>query len=519
MFPASCSKANSGVCTPTTVNPARAYAAFQASTWGSVRWQLMHEYVQKSIRTTRPFSPATVSGRPPGVWSHREMPANGGACPHRSRTGLSGVHADRAPPVACPVTPASACLAALLASIRFCRAPVYPGTARCRPSVQWRAKIRAVAKRRTPMTLRTTAAWVRTDRIRVATYRPARANNSRGMATPTANAPVRSTADQPIWCWAPTSAMAASTGPAQGTKTRPRLRPSTNPPPSVTSRPAVIRAKGRSSRSPTGGTRSPRPSTASTLIPVHRSRLDGRPKALSNHEPASTVTEKLRTRPATTAKGRRRRRAAASRVWAEAPTSGAPAPAPTGDSSMTGSPPVPPPTVTGDRWATDAGTVAGVAPTSASSRPLAAPEAKITGSTGRMHGEMPVIFASGAASGLDEAEVGATPATVPASVAHRSPVTVGGGTGGEPVIEESPVGAGAGAPDVGASAQTLLAAARRRRRPFAVVAGLVLSFSVTVLAGSWLLSAFGLPSSLLRWTGISVLAVLGLGLLVPPVGD
>jgi len=132
---------------------------------------------------------------------------------------------------------------------------------------------------------------------------------------------------------------------------------------------------------------------------------------------------------------------------------------------------------------------------------------------------LPVIFASGAASGLDEAEVGATPATVPASVAHRSPVTVGGGTGGEPVIEESPVGAGAGAPDVGASAQTLLAAARRRRRPFAVVAGLVLSFSVTVLAGSWLLSAFGLPSSLLRWTGISVLAVLGLGLLVPPVGD
>jgi len=42
---------------------------------------------------------------------------------------------------------------------------------------------------------------------------------------------------------------------------------------------------------------------------------------------------------------------------------------------------------------------------------------------------------------------------------------------------------------------------------------------VTVLAGSWLLSAFGLPSGLLRWTGIILLAVLGLGLLVPPVGD
>ena len=64
-----------------------------------------------------------------------------------------------------------------------------------------------------------------------------------------------------------------------------------------------------------------------------------------------------------------------------------------------------------------------------------------------------------------------------------------------------------------------MAANRRRRRPFSVVAGLVLSFSITVLVGSWLLSALGLPDSLLRWLGIGVLGVLGLGLVVPAFGD
>ena len=59
----------------------------------------------------------------------------------------------------------------------------------------------------------------------------------------------------------------------------------------------------------------------------------------------------------------------------------------------------------------------------------------------------------------------------------------------------------------------------RRRRPVAVVAGLVLSFAVTVLFGTWLLSALGLPQDLLRWVGIVVLGIVGLGLLVPPVGN
>lgn len=57
--------------------------------------------------------------------------------------------------------------------------------------------------------------------------------------------------------------------------------------------------------------------------------------------------------------------------------------------------------------------------------------------------------------------------------------------------------------------------ARRSARPYLVVAGLVTSFTLVTLLGSVVLSVLGLPQDLLRWTGIVVLAVIGLGLLVP----
>jgi cytochrome c biogenesis protein CcdA/thiol-disulfide isomerase/thioredoxin len=58
----------------------------------------------------------------------------------------------------------------------------------------------------------------------------------------------------------------------------------------------------------------------------------------------------------------------------------------------------------------------------------------------------------------------------------------------------------------------------RRARPFLIIAGLVLSFSLAELLGTTILSALGLPDDLLFWLGISVLLVLALGLLVPAVG-
>ncbi|MDN4473500.1 cytochrome c biogenesis protein CcdA [Demequina zhanjiangensis] len=60
--------------------------------------------------------------------------------------------------------------------------------------------------------------------------------------------------------------------------------------------------------------------------------------------------------------------------------------------------------------------------------------------------------------------------------------------------------------------------AASRRRPIVVVAGLVTSFAVFTLIGGILLSSLGLPDDLLRWIGIVVLAIVGLGLAVPAVG-
>jgi len=65
------------------------------------------------------------------------------------------------------------------------------------------------------------------------------------------------------------------------------------------------------------------------------------------------------------------------------------------------------------------------------------------------------------------------------------------------------------------------AGARPRRgsaRPVATVAGLVLSFSLLVLVGSEVLSLLHLPQDTLRDVGIAVLALVGVGYLVPAIG-
>lgn len=54
-------------------------------------------------------------------------------------------------------------------------------------------------------------------------------------------------------------------------------------------------------------------------------------------------------------------------------------------------------------------------------------------------------------------------------------------------------------------------------RPYRVIAGLVLSFSVVTLAGSALLSLLHLPQDAIRWLGIVALTVIGLGLIFPQI--
>ncbi|MEA5360404.1 cytochrome c biogenesis protein DipZ [Amycolatopsis sp., V23-08] len=57
----------------------------------------------------------------------------------------------------------------------------------------------------------------------------------------------------------------------------------------------------------------------------------------------------------------------------------------------------------------------------------------------------------------------------------------------------------------------------RNRRPYAVIGGLVLSFTVFTLLGSLLIKALNLPDDILRIVGLVVLSVVGLSLLVPPL--
>jgi cytochrome c biogenesis protein CcdA/thiol-disulfide isomerase/thioredoxin len=57
-----------------------------------------------------------------------------------------------------------------------------------------------------------------------------------------------------------------------------------------------------------------------------------------------------------------------------------------------------------------------------------------------------------------------------------------------------------------------------RRRPYLVVAGLTLSFAVFTLFGSLLLGRLHLPGDAIRWLGLALLVLVGLGLLVPPLG-
>ncbi|MDR3033175.1 MAG: cytochrome c biogenesis protein DipZ, partial [Kitasatospora sp.] len=79
-------------------------------------------------------------------------------------------------------------------------------------------------------------------------------------------------------------------------------------------------------------------------------------------------------------------------------------------------------------------------------------------------------------------------------------------------------GAGAGEPGPGAGPKASAGARVGLAQPVSVIAGLVLSFSLLVLAGSEILSLFHLPQDTLRDVGIALLIVVGLGYLIPPLG-
>ena len=61
-------------------------------------------------------------------------------------------------------------------------------------------------------------------------------------------------------------------------------------------------------------------------------------------------------------------------------------------------------------------------------------------------------------------------------------------------------------------------AAPDRRRALVITAGLITGFSFFTLLGTALLSLLGLPDDFLRWAGVVILALVGLGMLIPAVG-
>ena len=58
-----------------------------------------------------------------------------------------------------------------------------------------------------------------------------------------------------------------------------------------------------------------------------------------------------------------------------------------------------------------------------------------------------------------------------------------------------------------------------KARPYVIIAGLVLSFSLSVLFASSVLSFLHLPQDLLFWLGVAMLGVLSVALLIPQVGE
>ena len=80
-------------------------------------------------------------------------------------------------------------------------------------------------------------------------------------------------------------------------------------------------------------------------------------------------------------------------------------------------------------------------------------------------------------------------------------------------------GAGAGAATATAKKprKPVVVSALDRRRPYVVVAGLVVSFSAFTLLGTLLLRSLHLPQDVIRWGGLIVLALLGIAMIVPSI--
>ncbi|MFD3816763.1 cytochrome c biogenesis protein DipZ [Streptomyces rubiginosohelvolus] len=122
---------------------------------------------------------------------------------------------------------------------------------------------------------------------------------------------------------------------------------------------------------------------------------------------------------------------------------------------------------------------------------------------------LPVVFLAG---GTGRGQDAGKPARSPGGT------EVGGGAAGDGGRAADERGSG-GTTDGAVATAPPAAPARvpRNRRPYAVVAGLVVSFAFFTLLGVTIISALGLPQDILRYVGLGLLVLIGLGLIFPPV--
>jgi cytochrome c biogenesis protein CcdA/thiol-disulfide isomerase/thioredoxin len=125
----------------------------------------------------------------------------------------------------------------------------------------------------------------------------------------------------------------------------------------------------------------------------------------------------------------------------------------------------------------------------------------------------PALFA-----GAPPVRVGRGGRVVTGAATRRGPVSVpiSGDTSPDAADDAVDTGAGSVAPaGIPGDADVSRRRAARSWRPYLVIAGLVVSFSVFTLLGSLILGALGLPQDLLRWLGIGLLVAIGVGMIVP----
>jgi cytochrome c biogenesis protein CcdA/thiol-disulfide isomerase/thioredoxin len=137
---------------------------------------------------------------------------------------------------------------------------------------------------------------------------------------------------------------------------------------------------------------------------------------------------------------------------------------------------------------------------------------------------LPVIFLTG---GAESARTQPPPAAAEPAAAPRAREVAAARTGAaadasaaappDPAPERP---AGPAADRARASNRDRARASNRdRARPYLVVAGLALSFSVFTLLGTLVLSVLPLPKDIIRWAGLVVLVAVGIAMMFPQVQD